>query len=364
MGIDTWFLSRARVSSRPHKKLKVDDTMSFFHQLSTLVEAGTPLLQALQIAGAQSESVGLRGVLAEITNRVAAGSTFHAAAAAYPKVFEHGWIEVIRTGEVTGKMAHVLKELNRQVREARETRRKVKGALMYPCIMLVVAVLAITAMLMFVVPTFDKMFKEMGAELPGITQFVVNSSQFMVANGVYILGGLVGAAVGIRAYLATEGGRRWFTTVMIALPTFGDLIVQGMMYRFASNLALLLKSGVPMLETLDTLRGIFDRSPVYRDALAHTRTRVAAGQSLAGSIGETGLFTAMIVSMARIGEESGQLATVMEQIAPYYKEKMESLITKVSKMLEPLIIIGMGSGVAVMMLSIYLPMFEMSGKVK
>lgn len=364
MAIHDWFLTHARVSSRPHRKLKVDDTMTFFHQLSTLVEAGTPLLQALQIAGTQSESLDLRRVLIEIANRVSAGSAFHAAAAAYPKIFEHAWIEVIRTGEVTGKMAHVLKELNRQVREARETRRKIKGALMYPCIMLVVAALAITAMLMFVVPTFDKMFKDMGAELPAITQFVVNASQFLVAYGLFLGGAVVGLVFGVKAYLRTESGRFWLTTVMIALPTFGDLLVQSMMYRFSSNLALLLKSGVPMLETLDTLHGIFGRNPVYRDALARARSRVAAGKALAGSIEETGLFTTMIVSMVRIGEESGQLATVMEQIAPYYKEKMESMIAKVSKLLEPIIIVGMGSGVAVMMLSIYLPMFEMSGKVK
>jgi type IV pilus assembly protein PilC len=364
MGVEDWLLAHARVASKPHKGLKSDDLMSFFQQLSTLVDAGTPLLQALQIASGQTESLALRRILVEITDRVAAGSTFHAAAAEYPKVFEHAWIEVIRTGEVTGKMGHVLIELNKQVRENRETKRKVKAALMYPIIMLIVATLAITAMLWFVVPTFDKMFQDMGAELPAMTQFVVDTSKFIVAYGLYVIAGVVAAIYGIRRYLRTESGRRWSTTVMLAVPTVGDMVVQSMMYHFSSNIALLLKSGVPMLETLDTLRGIFGNSPVYRDALARTRTRVAAGQPLASSMEETGLFTGMIIGMTRIGEESGQLASVMEQIAPYYKEKMETLITKVSKMLEPIIIIGMGSGVAVMMLSIYLPMFEMSGKVK
>ena len=183
MSLETWLLAHARVSSKPHAGLKMDDIMSFFQQLSTLVEAGTPLLQALQIASVQTESLKLREVLREIADRVAAGSTFNAAAAEYPKVFEFSWIEVIRTGEVTGKMGHVLKELNKQVRESRETKRKVKGALMYPMIMLIVATLAITAMLWFVVPTFDKMFKDMGAELPAMTQFVVDGSKFIVSYG-------------------------------------------------------------------------------------------------------------------------------------------------------------------------------------
>jgi type IV pilus assembly protein PilC len=271
---------------------------------------------------------------------------------------------MIRTGEVTGKMGYVLVELNRQVRESRETRRKVRGAMTYPCILLCVAVLAIGAMLWFVVPTFAKMFDEMGAKLPEITQAVVNASKFVVAYGAYTLGGLIAAIFAFRRYLETEDGRRIVGGALLVIPTVGDMVVQMMMYRFSSNMALLLKSGVPMMETMGTLRGIFGHSPIYRDALAHVQHRIAAGQPLASSLEETGLFTNMIINTVRTGEESGQLAAVMEQIAPYYKEKMETMIMRVSKMLEPIIIVGMGTGVAVMMLSIYMPMFEMSGKVK
>jgi type IV pilus assembly protein PilC len=145
---------------------------------------------------------------------------------------------------------------------------------------------------------------------------------------------------------------------------FGDLVVQSAMYRFSSNIALLLKSGIPMLETLDTLKGVFHTNPIYRDAIERVQTRVAGGRPLGASLEECGLFTTMVSNMVRIGEESGQLPAVMEQIAPYYKEKMESMIGKVTKLLEPIIIMGMGSTVAGLMLSIYMPMFEMSGKVK
>ena len=160
-----------------------------------------------------------------------------------------------------------------------------------------------------------------------------------------------------------KAGRRRLIGVGIGLPMVGELIVQAAMYQFASNIALLLKSGVPMLETLGVLEGVFHTSPVYRDALDSVQNRVAAGRPLAASLDETGLFTTMITNMVRVGEESGQLAMVMEQIAPYYKERMETMIARVTKLLEPVIIMGMGTTVAGLMLSIYLPMFEMAGKV-
>jgi type IV pilus assembly protein PilC len=364
VAFEEWVAAHARVSSKPHKGLKLDDTLSFFHQLSTLISSGTPLLQSLKLAGEQNQSLKLSAVLAEITAKVAAGSTFHQAAAEHTKVFEHHWVEIIRTGELTGKMASVLQELNKQIREARETRKKVSGALSYPIILICVAIIAVTVMLWMVVPTFANMFKDMGAELPAITQYVVNASGFIVKYGIYIAIGLGLVIFGIKKYGATESGRRNFGGIGLVLPMIGELIVMMAMYRFASNISLLLKSGVPMLEALTVIRGVFRTSPIFREALTRAQSRVAAGRPLAAALEETGLFTPMMTNLVHIGEESGQLAAVMEQIAPYYKEKMQGLITSVTKLLEPVIIMGMGTTIAGLMLAIYLPMFEMSGKVK
>jgi type IV pilus assembly protein PilC len=364
MAFEDWFIAHARVSSKPHKKVKMDDKMTFFQQLSTLIASGTPLLQAIKISADQSQSTRMRRVLEEIAGRVAAGSSLNGAASSYPQVFERHWIEVIRTGEITGKMSAVLLDLNRQIRETRETRRKVSGALMYPMMLIVFAITAVTVMLWLVVPTFAKMFKDMGAELPGITQFVVDSSAFLVKYGVYMLIGIVVAVVAFRKYMKTERGRRRVGGVGLAVPLVGQLIVESAMYRFASNISLLLKSGIPMIETLHALEGVFYTNPIYRDALGRVQGRVASGRPLATSLEETGLFTTMMTNMVRIGEGSGQLAAVMEQIAPYYKEKMEGLVGKVTKLMEPIIIVGMGVTIAGLMMSIYMPMFEMAGKVK
>jgi type IV pilus assembly protein PilC len=363
MAFEDWFVAHARVSSKPHKKTTLDDKMSFFQQLGTLVASGTPLLQALEIGAAQSQSMKLRGVLEQVASRVSAGSSVHAAVANFPDVFQHHWIEIIRTGEITGQMSLVLSELNKQIHDSRETRRKVSGALMYPIILICIAVLAVSAMLWLVVPTFAKMFKDMGAQLPATTQFVVDLSNGIVAYGPYAVVILVVAGVAFRKYARTDMGRRRIIGVGIGLPMIGDLIVQSAMYQFCSNIALLLKSGIPMMETLGVLEGVFQTSPVYRDALVRVQGRVAAGRPLASSLDETGLFTTMITNMVHVGEESGQLALVMEQLAPYYKEKMETMIARVTKLLEPIIIVGMGSTVAGLMLSIYMPMFEMAGNV-
>jgi type IV pilus assembly protein PilC len=363
MAFEDWFIAHARVSSKPHKKIKLDDKMMFFQQLSTLVNAGTPLLQAIQICAQQNQSLKLRKTLDEIAARVSAGSSLNGAAASYPNVFEQNWIGVIRTGEITGKMGGVLLELNKQIRDARDTRRKVMGSLMYPIVLVVVAVTAVTVLLWVVVPTFAKMFHDMNAELPGITQFVVDASGFLVSYGIYIVLGIGVFVFAVRQYAKTEGGRRKFLGVGLGLPLFGELIVQMAMYRFASNIALLLKSGIPMLDAMGVLVGVFQNNPIYRDALERAKTRVAGGRPLGAALEETEIFTAMITNMVRIGEESGQLSQVMEQIAPYYKERMESLIGKVTKLLEPVVIAGMGATVAGLMLAIYMPMFEMAGKV-
>jgi type IV pilus assembly protein PilC len=363
MAVEDYFIAHARVSSKPHKGCKMDDKMTFFHQLATLISSGTPLLQAVQICSEQTQSLKLKVALEDIVNHIASGSSFHAAAANHTKYFAHHWIEVIRTGEITGQMSLVLNELNKQIHESRATRKKIVGAMTYPMILVCVSILVVTAMLSFVVPTFAKMFHDMGAELPGITQFVVNASGWISKYGIFVGMGVVGFVVGFKWYMTRDSGRRHVLGVLVGLPMVGELVVQMAMYQFCANISLLLKSGVPMLETLGVLENVFHTNPVYREALEKVHDRVAAGRPLSVSLEETGLFTTMITNMVRIGEGSGQLAPVMEQMAPYYKEKMESLIGKVTKLMEPCVIVFMGATVAGIMLSIYMPMFEMSGKV-
>jgi type II secretory pathway component PulF len=363
MAVEDWLLEHVRVAHKDHKRITLDDKIVFFETLSTLVSSGTPLLEAIQIAAVQNQSTRMRTILQGVAGRVAAGSSLHDVLNEHRDVFEDHWIELIGIGEVTGKMDMVLLDLNKQIRESSETRRKVKGALMYPIILLIVAVTVVVVMLWFVVPTFADMFNEMGAELPGITQFVLSASDFIAAKGLYMIGGVVVFVVAARKYMKTESGWRRVSSVGLTIPLVGELMVQAAMYRFASNLGLLLRSGVPMLETLSALGTVFRNSPIYRDAILRAHHRVAAGQSLTESLRESGLFTGLMVNMVSTGERSAQLSLVMEQIAPYYRERMQSFISKVTKLMEPFIIMVMGATIAGLMLAIYMPMFDMAGAV-
>ncbi len=364
MALEDWFLARVRVSSKEHRRVTLDDKMMFFQQLATLVSSGTPLMEALQIAAGQSQSTRMREILEEVADRVAAGCSLREVLLDHRDVFEDHWVELIGVGEISGKMGMVLCDLNRQIRDWRQTRRKVSGAMTYPIVLLIVAVLVVVAMLWLVVPTFADMFREMGAELPSVTRFVMSASDFILGYGIYLAVGVVLLVFAFRRYLHSDAGRRRVGAIGLSAPLVGELMVQSAMYRFATNLALLLRSGVPMLETLSALGTVFRTSPVYHEAILHAQRRVAAGQPLADSLEETSLFTTMMTNMVRIGEQSAELAGVMEQIAPYYQERMQGFIAKVTKLMEPAIVVVMGATIAALMLAIYLPMFEMAGNVK
>lgn len=364
MTLDSWMLQHARVSSRRHRRVKLDDKMTFFQQFGSLLASGTPMLQALRLASEQSQSERLEEILDEVAERVSSGSQLHTALNDTAEdLFPPHWVAMVATGEATGKMDQVLCDLNQQIREASEARGKFIGSLIYPLVLMVVAVLVVVIMLWFVVPTFGNMFKEMNATLPSITLFVMDASDLIAHYGIFVLGGLLVGGFFLRRWLKTETGRRRSTSWMVAVPIVGDLVIQSAMYRFSSNLALLLKSGVPMLETMHSLADVFRGQPPYRDAILHARNRLAAGRSLAEGLGESGLFTPMMVNAIRVGEQSAQLGPVMSEIAPYYREKTQAFMGRVSKLLEPVIIMAMGAVISVVMLAIYIPMFEMAGKV-
>jgi type IV pilus assembly protein PilC len=364
MSLDSWFLSRARVSAKSHKRATLDDKMTFFQQFGSLLASGTPMLRALKIAAEQNQSTHLRECLQEVSERVASGSPLHTSIRdATGDMFPQHWVAMIATGEATGKLDEVLCDLNRQIREAAETRSKFVGSMIYPCVLVFVAILVVFVMLWFVVPTFGDMFKEMGAKLPDITLFVLDASDFLAAYGLYVLGGLGTGGFFLRRWLKTEAGRRRALSVMVAIPVIGDLVVQSSMYRFASNLGLLLRSGVPMLETMDTIADVFRGQPPYYDAIIHAKNRMAAGRALADGLEESGLFTSMMINAVRVGEESAQLGPVMDELAPYYRDKTQAFMSRVTKLAEPAIIMVMGGIISVVMLAIYIPMFEMAGKV-
>lgn len=359
-GGKTWLQKHVRISSKLHQRIKGEDKLQFFQQLTTLFAAGTPLLEALRISSQQAQSRQMQSVITTICERVAGGLSLHQAAADFPKVFDRQWIEVLRTGELSGKLADVLTSLTSYIVAAREMRGKLVSAMIYPCILLVVAILAVVVMLWKVVPTFADFFKEFGSKLPGITQAVIDMSNFLQSKGWMLVVGGVVVFFALRSYLRTERGRRLVNQLSLTTPFIGECAVQACMEKFATNMVLLLKSGLPLLEALGSLQGVFHNNPVYREALHQIEQRVAGGVGLATTMEESGLFTSMLISMVRVGEESGQLAPVLEQVAVYYRKRVEATVERLTGAIEPVVILGMGVTVAVILTSIYLPMFQMA----
>jgi type IV pilus assembly protein PilC len=356
----SWAQKHIRISSKLHPRIKNDDKLQFFHHLTTLFAAGTPLLEALQIASRQSQSQRMQAVIKTIAERVAGGAALHQAALDFPKVFDRQWVEVIKTGEMSGQLSHVLTALTEYILAAREMRSRIISALIYPCILLCVAILAIVVMLWKVVPVFADFFKDFDKKLPVITQKVINISQFLQKDGFALAIGVGAFIVALRWYLRTPGGKRLLDQMVLTLPLIGECAVFVNMEKFATNTVLLLRSGLPLLETLGSLQGVFHNNTVYRGALAKIQQRVAGGGGLATSLEESRLFTSMVVSMVKVGEESGELTQVLEQVATYYRDKVRKIVERITSGIEPVVILGMGVSVAVILTSIYLPMFQMA----
>lgn len=349
-----------RISTKLHPRIKPDDKLQFFHHLTTLFAAGTPLLEALQIAATQSQSQKMQTVIKTIAERVAGGASLYQAASDYPKVFDKQWTEVIKTGEMSGQLSDVLTALTGYIMAGREMKSQIVSAMIYPCIMFGVAVVAVIVMLWKVVPVFADFFSDADSALPAITQTVINTSEFLQKRGVVLFAGIAAIGFALRQYLRTEQGKKVKSQVLLVLPMVGECVVYVQMEKFATNMVLLLKSGLPLLETIGSLQGVFHNNTVYRDAMGTIQKRIASGGGLAVTMEESKLFTSMVISMVKVGEESGELAAVLEEIAKYYREKVKDMVERLTSSIEPVVILGMGVSVAVILTSIYLPMFQMA----
>ena len=351
----------ARLKNKKHKPIKLDDIISFFGQLSTLVTAGTPLLRSLQVAGEQSESEKFISVLRQLAHDVASGGTLNESMMKHPKIFEMQWVEMIKAGERSGRLAEAVSELTEYIKIRRAVRGKVVSAMMYPLIMICVLIAALVVMLGKVVPTFAEFLNDFGGKLPGITVAVIAASDFVQTHFMYLIGTPIVVVFALKRYFKTDSGRRAKEVVMLKIPLIGQLVVESTMERFAHNLGLLLKSGTPLLESLRTLPELFENQGVYGPVFAWVYHNVQKGSGLSNSLERTGLFTPMVISMVSVGEESGTLIDVLEEIALFYRAKVDVLVTRVTSLMEPIIVIVMGASVGVILMSVYLPMFQMAG---
>jgi len=355
-----WWVAFARVKEKPHPGVKTQDILEMFQQIAVLLLAGTPLTEAIALAGRQTESTGLAKILDEVHDMVQSGSSFSDSLARHPKFFPTNIVSLVEDGETSGDMAGAISRLRDMLKKSSVTKGKVISAMMYPCVLICISITCIAVMMVKVIPEFKQLFAAKGGELPAITQYVMGFSDFIQGNILQILGGGGLVVFVIWQILRTKTGYRVFNVMCVTTPVIGSLVCQLGMLRFAQNLSLLLKSGTPLLEAIIVCCKIFEDTPVYHEALGQVHTLVAQGESLAGALDSTNLYTDLVINMVRVGEETGQLATVLDVVAEYYEERVEVLVERVTGLMEPVIICGMGVIMASIMAAIYIPMFDLS----
>lgn len=357
------FLFRPRVHSKSHKRVRSEDKLSFFRQLATLFDAGTPIHESLSITARQSESQDLLETGQDVADQVAAGTPMWQALGKHPKRFKQEWVEVVRSGEQSGQLGEVLGRLADRIEKAQALRTQIVSALTYPAILAVVALGAVIVMLVEVVPTFQTMFEQMDQELPAITTFVVDVSDFLRARGLHLGVAIVAGVLLFGAWKRSRVGKPVVDSLMLALPLIGDMGVQVAMQRFASNMAMTLKAGISLLDSLEGVSGAMGGNLVYVEALNKVRDQIMQGERFADALASSGAFTPFVIRMVMVGERSGTLPDVMVEVDRFYTRSVATTLERVMGSLETVLVLAMGLVVALILSSVYLPMFSMASGV-
>jgi len=344
------------------KKIKKVHISRFTRQFATMIGAGLPMVQCLEILAQQSDSAGMRKVIGQVKESVQAGTTLAEALSKHKKTFDDLYVNMVDAGEIGGALDTILIRLAIYREKADALVRKVRGALIYPAVILVVAIGVTTLMLTFIVPVFAKMFSGVGAELPGPTKFVLGLSHFLRSNFLTGLIFLALLAVGFRFYVRTESGRLTIDKLLLKLPLIGNLLRKSAISRFTRTLGTLISSGVSILEALD-ITAKTAGNKVIQNAIKKSVVSIAEGETITQPLKETGVFPPMVTQMISVGEKTGGLDDMLNKIADFYEEEVDAAVSALTSIIEPVVIIFMGVIVGGILISMYLPMFDIIGKI-
>jgi type IV pilus assembly protein PilC len=343
--------------------VQLKDILIFTRQFSVMIDAGLPLVQALEIIGTQADNPAFRKVLLQTKSRVEAGSTFADALAEHPKVFDVLFVQLVRAGEIGGILDTILQRLGAYLEKNDKLRRRVKGAMTYPSIVLTIAVGVVGALIGFVVPTFEKMFKDFGGALPGPTQFLVDISNSFRSTWYWYF--IVPIAIGVTFKLLTRQGRgqEIWHGIVLQLPLFGTLARKVAVARFTRTLGTMLSSGVPILDGLEIVAKSAGNRKI-ENAIMYVRARISEGKNIAGPLAETKVFPPMVVQMIGVGEATGAMDAMLAKVADFYDDEVDVAVAALTSMLEPLMMVFLGGTVGYFMIAMYLPIFNLAGAIK
>lgn len=347
-------------------KVKSDDLVIFTRQLSAMVGAGVPLLRSLSSLEQHSESPGLKSVLVNVIKDVEGGMSLGDALAKHPRVFSDVYINMVRAGEAAGILDEILKRLAIQQEKNASIRKKVRGAMAYPSVLMVITVLAFFGLMLFVIPQIGNIIKSLGgpdAQLPPLTQAMLGLSSFLLANGVFVIIGMIGLGTLLVRYLRTPAGRKLFHTIALRTPAVNGIIRKVVVARFARTFSALSGAGVSIIETM-TVTAHALGNVVYEESLLNAVDKVKNGQQLSHVLEEDGLYPAIVSQMLAVGEETGQTDTVLVKVAEFYEEEVDTAINSLSSIIEPVMIVIMGSIVGLIAASVMGPIAGLANQIK
>ena len=341
-------------------KVTTKEIVIFTRQFATMIDAGLPLVQCLEILSGQQPNQLFKTTLTEIKKSVEGGSTFADALRRHPKVFDELYVNLVAAGEVGGILDTILNRLAVFMEKSEKLKGKIKGALMYPLVICIIAGIVVAVLLLYVVPIFQGMFADFGSALPAPTQFVVNLSNGLKSYWWAFLGTIIGIVVSIRQFYHTDRGRVVIDGLLLKAPVFGDLLRKTAVARFTRTMATMISSGVPILEALEIVAKTAGNK-IVESAIMQTRISLSQGKTLAEPLAATKVFPSMVVHMIGVGEATGALDAMLSKIADFYEEEVDTAVDTLMSLIEPALMAFLGVVVGGLVITMYLPIFKLAG---
>ena len=343
-------------------KVTTKDISLATRQLATMIDAGLPIVQCLDILAQQSESKLLCKTVNTVKKDVEGGSTLADALRKHPKIFDDLYVNMVEAGEAGGILNTILNRVALFIEKANRLKKKVKGAMIYPCAIVCVAVIVVAVLMIFVIPVFAELYGGMGKELPLPTQICINISNWFVAYWYVLVGALTGVFMGISFYYKTPHGRMNIDRLMLRMPIIGDLLRKVAVARFSQNMSLLLSSGVPILDGL-AITGKTAGNKVVEKAILDSRISISQGKTVAEPLRDSKIFPPLVCQMVAVGESTGGLDTMLKKVAELYEEEVDDAVANLTAMMEPMIMVVLGVILGGLVIAMYLPIFQMGSLV-
>ena len=344
------------------KKVTRKDLAIFTRQFATMIDAGLPLVQCLDILGEQQEHDTFKKIILKVKEDVESGSTFADALKKHPKAFDELYVNLVAAGEVGGILDTILARLAAYIEKAMKLAKQIKGARVYPSTILAVALVVTVVLLLYVIPIFGQMFADFGQDLPAPTVFVLGVSAFTRKYFLVILVAIVLLVVAIRWYYRQENGRRNIDRILLKAPIVGSLIQRIAVARFSRTLGTMVASGVPILESMDIVARSAGNK-IIEEAIVRARTSISEGKTIAEPLSESKVFPVMVTQMVGVGEATGALDTMLNKIADFYDDEVDAAVAAMTSLLEPMLMVFLGVVIGGLVIAMYLPIFKLAGVV-